>query len=69
VVEVLGAGVVEADVVGGPVGTELGALGGELTDQVVTAWVWVSAVCARTGAQLRRPDGRFPTINPTVQEL
>jgi hypothetical protein len=34
VVEVLAAGVVEADVVGGPAGPELGALGGELTDQV-----------------------------------
>jgi hypothetical protein len=34
VVEVLDAGIVEADVVGGPAGTELGTLGGELADQV-----------------------------------
>src|ERR671923_2327141 len=34
VVEVLGAGVVEADVVGGPAGAELGALGGEFADEV-----------------------------------
>jgi len=34
VVEVIDAGVVEADVVGGPAGAELGALGGELADEV-----------------------------------
>jgi hypothetical protein len=34
VVELLDAGVVEADVVGGPAGAEFGALGGELADEV-----------------------------------
>jgi hypothetical protein len=34
VVGVLDAGVMEADVVGGPAGTELGALGGELIDLI-----------------------------------
>ncbi len=33
-VEVLGAGVVEADVVGGPAGAEFVALGGEFADDV-----------------------------------
>jgi hypothetical protein len=50
-------------------GNQVGWLNLAFGAAVVTAWVWVSAVCARTGAQLRRPDGRFPTINPTVQEL
>jgi hypothetical protein len=39
VVKVLGAGVVEADVVGGPAGAELGALSRELADEVGEAAV------------------------------
>jgi hypothetical protein len=34
VVVILDAGVVEADAVGGPAGAELGALGGQFTDEV-----------------------------------
>jgi len=45
-VEVLDAGVVEADVVGSPAGAELGALGGELADKVgEVAVVGVAAGC------------------------
>jgi hypothetical protein len=49
VVNVLGAGVVEADVVGGPAGTELGALSGQLADEV--SEVPVVGVAASGGAE------------------
>ena len=42
-------------------GNQVGRLNLAFGAAVVTAWAWVSAVCARAGAQLRRPDGRFHT--------
>src|SRR5947209_6216987 len=48
VTEFLGAGVVEADVVGGPAGAELVALGGKLADQLYEIAVvgFASCCCA-----------------------
>ena len=65
VVESLGAGGVDADVVGGPAGPELLAAGGELADEV--GQVAVVGVAAGFGAQ--DGDGVVGGLVPVAQEL
>ncbi len=65
VVDQLGAGGVDLDVVGGPSAPELVAAGGQLTDQIGKApVVWVAA-----GLGAQQGDGVVGDLVPVAEEL